>query len=163
MGLSVRNIFNTFEWSEDALVYRPGEAFFDGSDSDDTDFDEQAFSNAPASMKTDVQDMTFDPLVSLGMAYEATDAVTLTADVRRQIGEGIVVGPQTHAGLGVVLHPAAPIFLRGGGAWVTDGFQFGGGAGLALGPVNISGAALMQRGDAGDATYMMFTLSFGGY
>ncbi len=163
MGVSVQNVFNTFEWSPETLAYRPGEAFFDGSDSDDTDFDEQAFSNAPASMKSEVQDMTFDPLISLGMAYEATGAVTLTADIRRQIGEGIVVGPETHAGLGVVLHPVGPIYLRGGGAWVTDGFQFGGGAGLALGPVHISGAGLMQSGDAGEATYVMLTLSFGGY
>ncbi len=97
------------------------------------------------------------------MAYEATNIVTLTADVRHHLGEGIVLAPETHAGLGVVLHPVGPIYLRGGGAWVTDGFQFGGGAGLALGPVHISGAGLMQRGDAGDATFMMFTLSFGGY
>ncbi len=162
-GVSVRNVFNTFEWSPETLTYRPGEAFFDGSDTDDTDFDEQPYSNAPASMKSEIQDMTFDPLISVGMAYEATGAVTLTADFRRQIGEGIVVGPETHAGVGVVLHPVGPIYLRGGGAWVTDGFQFGGGAGLALGPIHISGAALMQSGDAGDATYAMFTLSFGGY
>jgi len=163
MGASVQNVFNTFEWSPDALVYRPGEAFFDGSDEDGTDFDEQPFSNAPSSMQSEVEKMTFDPLISLGMAYEASDIVTLTADVRHQLGEGIILSPETHAGAGVELHPVGPIFLRGGGAWVTDGYRFGGGAGLALGPVHLSGAALWQGGDAGEATYAMLTLSFGGY
>jgi hypothetical protein len=38
LGASVQNVFNTFAWELDGFAYRPGEALFNGADSE-SDFD----------------------------------------------------------------------------------------------------------------------------
>ena len=58
---------------------------------------------------------------------------------------------------------ASPAFpIRAGVAVITEGFQFGGGLGLVLGPVNLGVGALLQTGEVGDGFAGTFGLSFGG-
>ena len=55
----------------------------------------------------------------------------------------------------------ARIALRTGAAVVTEGIQFALGAGVALGPLNLSGAYALQRGET-EADMGMVTFSVGG-
>ena len=57
-----------------------------------------------------------------------------------------------------------PVEWKGGtgAAVITDGFQFGGGLGLILGPVHLGFGALYRTGDVGDGIAGSFGLSFGG-
>ncbi|GMV04844.1 MAG: hypothetical protein AMXMBFR53_11240 [Gemmatimonadota bacterium] len=160
-GASVQNLFNTFAWDEDKLVFRAGSASLEkGSNS--TDFDKKAYASAPAGFKQAVDDMTFDPVVSVGAAYDVQPDFTVSADVRNRFGDGMSITPKLHAGVGAEYRGLGALHVRGGGALVTDGFLLGGGASLILGPVNLSLALAMQSGDKEDTSIGQFTLSFGG-
>ena len=54
------------------------------------------------------------------------------------------------------------LHLRGGAAVITDGMQYGGGASLVLGPMNLSIAGALQMGVLGEKGLGQVTLSFGG-
>ena len=67
-----------------------------------------------------------------------------------------------HAGVGAEYRGLGALHVRGGAAVVTDGFQFGGGASLLMGPVDLSVGGAMVKGDLEDVSVVQFTLSFGG-
>lgn len=161
LGLSVQNIFNTFAWDESRLVFRPGTASLQEG-SNDTDFDERDYASAPAEIRQAVEEMTFDPVVSAGVAYDLQDDFTVSADVRNRFGDGMSITPKLHAGLGAEYRGLKVLHLRAGGAVVTDGTLFGGGASLVIGPVNLSFAGAVQSGEREDTSIGQFTLSFGG-
>ena len=167
LGGSVQNLVNTFKWDETRLGYRQGTLLLDlaGDDGDDDedwfDFDEQDFSKAPADITTIIRDYTFQPSYRLGAALDVTSALTLTGDVQGELGgDGISLGQRFHAGLGAELR-AGFVHFRGGVAKITDGMHYGGGASLVLGPVNLSVAGGLQRGEEREAVLGQFVLSFG--
>jgi hypothetical protein len=161
-GAAVLNAVSTFAWDESTLVYRPGTADLSVDDSN-TDFEAAAYSGAPAGIQTAIEDLTFQPTISVGGAYDVSSDFTVSADVRNRLGEGgIATGPKFHAGVGAEFRGLSILHLRGGAAVITDGMQFGGGASLILGPVSLSAAGALQTGDLGEAVLGQFTLSFGG-
>lgn len=157
----VQNLFNTFEWDLAELVYRPGTAEFN-DETNSSDFDQQPATEAPDALRDKVTELTFKPVLTLGGAYEASEKLTVTGELRQRAGDGLATGPKSHLGLGLEYWPTPNIPLRGGAAVITDGFQVGGGAGLVLGPVNVGFGALLQTGDAGEGFAATFGLSFGG-
>ncbi len=157
----VENVFHTFEWDLETMLFRPGEALFN-EDTRESDFDERPASQAPEALRQMVADLTFKPLVALGIAREASETLTLSADFRHRLGEGMDIRPRTHLGAGFEYRPAPSFPLRGGVAVITEGFQLGGGLGLALGRVHLGLAGLIQRGDGGNGTTAMLALSWGG-
>ena len=159
-AVAVQNVFNTFQWDLETMLFRPGEALFN-ENTRESDFDERPASQAPETLRRRVADLTFDPIVALGLAREASEALTITADFRRRMGDGLDMGPRTHAGAGVEYRPASFLPLRGGVAWVTDAVQVGAGFGLALGRVHLGLAGTIQSGDAGEGATGMFALSWG--
>lgn len=161
-GATIHDLFNTFGWDEAEFLYRPGTASFD-TDDRDSDFDERPASEAPAALLEELDDAGFDPALSLGAAYDLPVGVTVTADFRRHFGDGLTAGPETRFGVGAEFLALPMVDVRAGLSKITDGVQLGGGAALGLGPVNLSGSALLQRGDAGDGTVVVVGLSFGGY
>lgn len=160
LGAAVQNLFNTFAWDEAMLEYRPGTATLQQGDNT-TDFDPQSYAAAPADIKTAVDDLKFDPALAVGMAYDVKPDLTVSADARARFGDGMGLGPKTQFGAGAEYRGIDVLHLRGGLAAVTGGFQFGGGASLILGPVNLSFAGALLRGDS-DGSVGQFTLSFGG-
>jgi hypothetical protein len=87
--------------------------------------------------------------------------LTLTGDIHGELGDdGISLGQRSHAGVGAELR-AGFVHFRGGVAKITDGMQYGGGASLVLGPVNLSGAVGLQRGEERETVMGQFVLSFG--
>lgn len=162
IGAAVQNLFNTFSWDETKLFYRPGTVLLEQGDNS-TDFDKQPYANAPSALRQVVDDMKFNPVVAVGAGYDVSEDFTVTADFRNRFGDGIDIGPKLHVGAGAEYRGLKVLHLRAGGAVVTDGALFGGGASLILGPVNLSFAGAMQSSSkAGDTTIGQFTLSFGG-
>ncbi|MFQ5536087.1 MAG: DUF5723 family protein [Gemmatimonadota bacterium] len=161
VSAAVLNLFNTFAWETQNFIYRPGTARLEEGNND-TDFEKRAYSAAPAGLRSAVDGMTFDPVLALGGGYAVQEDLSLTAEVRNRFGDGLALGPKFHAGVGAEYRGLKVLHLRGGAALVTDGFQFGGGATLALGPVNLSAAGALRTGDLEDTTLAQFTLSFGG-
>ena len=157
----VQNVFNTFEWDLAELAYRPGEALFD-EDTNQSDFDELPATEAPSALQEKVKDLTFKPVLALGGAYDASEDLTLTAELRQRAGDGLATGPKSHIGIGMEYRPTPTLPLRAGVAAITNGFQVGGGLALILGPVHIGIAGLYQTGDVGDGMAGTFGLSIGG-
>ncbi|MDE0899710.1 MAG: DUF5723 family protein [Longimicrobiales bacterium] len=168
LGGSMQNLVNTFEWDTRTLSYRRGvidtmeeEEEEEEEVSSANNFDEQLFANAPADMKTSIRDYAFQPSYRLGATLDVTSALTLTGDIHGELGDdGISLGQRSHAGVGAELR-AGFVHFRGGVAKITDGMQYGGGASLVLGPVNLSGAVGLQRGEERETVMGQFVLSFG--
>jgi hypothetical protein len=160
-GAAILNLFHTFEWDLGELTYRAGRAVFDGNENNST-FDAEPAGEAPPSVREKIEDLTFEPTLSLGGAYDAMEELTVTAEVRHRLGDGLDTGPKSHFGLGMQYLPSPIVPLRAGFAVITDGFQIGGGTGLILGPVHLGIGALYQTGDVGDGFSGTFGLSFGG-
>ena len=150
LGLSatIQNVFNSFSWDESLLAYRPGSGQFDVN-GDTTNFDEQAFANAPASLKSAIANYKFKPTIAAGMAYELTRYMTISADARQQMAgdQEIVIGPKTSVGAGVEYRGIPMLSLRGGADYITGGSAFSFGAGLRFGRYELGGAIAVQQGD----------------
>lgn len=161
LGASVQNVVSNFSWDETKLAYRPGTFAFELGDSLETSFDETSFDAAPEDLKQRVRDFTFQPTYRLGAALEVSSMLTLTGDIQGRLGdEGISLGPKVHTGLGAELRLGF-LHLRAGASKITDGVRLGGGASLVIGPVNVSAAGGLERGDVGDAALGQFVVSFG--
>lgn len=160
VGASVQNVVNTFEWKLDRFSFVPGQALFElgGASSD---FDEQPAASAPRSILDAVGQMTPRPVYSVGLEVSPSPMLRLQADLRKRSSEGLALGPAFHAGVGAELTALSFLPVRGHFAIVSGGAQFGGGASVVMGPVNLSGAIARQTGDFADATLAMITLSFG--
>ncbi len=159
-GGTVRNLINTFEWDVDELAFRPGRALFDGTNTE-SDLDELPGVSAPAVLQTALEDATLAPEIQLGAAWHAVSDLVVTADLRNRFGDGIDFGPDFSAGLGAEYSGLGFLPIRGHAAVVTDGFQFGGGASLVLGPAHISYGVSALTGDLDDAVLGSFSISFG--
>jgi hypothetical protein len=131
-GASVQNAMNTFKWDETKLLSKSGTAIFDGN-TNDTDFDDKAYGLAPAALRQKVQDDKFKPIISAGIAYAYRPSITLSADVRQQTGDVLLIGPKTSLSGGIDYRWLPVLRLRGGAAYVTDGFGVSGGLGLEIG------------------------------
>lgn len=155
VGGMLSNVINTFAWDASKMVYRPGEAFFSG-DSTSSNFDTTSYASAPAALREAVEAQSFDPMLSVGAAMDVLPMLTLSADVRASVGEGIAIGPREHVGVGAELKLIPFVPLRAGLAKISDGFQASGGFGLALGRFELGiGATLRKRGE-GTATGVTF-------
>ena len=157
----IQNLFSAFEWDLRELAYRPGTAQFDWYDNV-SDFDENSAMLAPRAIRDKVRELTFKPVLALGGAYDAFENLTVTAEFRQRVGDGLDTGPKMHLGVGMEYRPTPSVPLRAGFAAITDGFQLGGGLGLVLGPIHVGFAAMYQTGDVGDGVAGTFGLSFGG-
>jgi Family of unknown function (DUF5723) len=161
LGAAITNVFNSFAWKTDNLVYRPGTATLrQGSDS--TNFDAQAYASAPSSLQDEVSAMKFKPTISVGAALDLASSLTVSADFRTHGSGGMSIDPKMHLGAGLEYRGLKVLYLRAGAAIITDGYQYGGGASLVLGPLDISAAGALEGGNLGQAGLAQFTLSFGG-
>ena len=156
----VQNVFHTFQWNLDAFAYRPGVVFAD-NDSTSTDFDAVAVASAPAALRDEVLTQSFEPVLNLGVAYRATERISVTADLRHDSGEALVHGQGSHIGMGVEFRAIPFLPLRGGMSRVSGGaVHFAAGFGLEMGPVHLSGAYLTEKNSAGEFRAASVALSF---
>jgi hypothetical protein len=147
-GATVQNVVNTFAWDETKLLSKPGTAIFTAA-TNSTNFDDKAYSAAPAGLRAQVTANKFKPVVAAGVAYEFTPSVTLSADGRQQTGDGILLGPKTQLGGGVEYRGIPMLRLRGGASYITDGYGVSGGVGLAFGKYELGIGAAMRSVNSG--------------
>lgn len=158
IAASVKNVINTFKWDVSGLEFRRGIAKFDAN-TKTSDFEAQAFENAPANLKEVVDDAKYKPSVAVGIALEASSRLTVSGDVRTHIGDtSIQDEPKLHAGVGAELRAIPLLPIRAGVALITGGYQIAGGLGLNLGPINLAASAARRKGDLGHDTSFMFTV-----
>lgn len=160
-GLLVENVFNTFKWDTTMLAFRPGT----GSINEDVNFDSTAaYAQAPQSLRDIVEAQKFGQSIGLGAALNVMSSLTLTVDMKTQLGDenAIVIGPKSRFGVGVEwrLLPFLPI--RGGVASITDGWQAGLGAGLRfLGYELGISTGIRSRGAAQETGLMIGVIGIG--
>jgi hypothetical protein len=158
VSATVQNIFNSFKWKTDDLVFRPGTFIFD-ADTHDADFDEQSFNAAPADLRETVEDLKYRPTVAAGIALQLTDRFLLAADARTRLGDnGLREATDFHAGAGAEYRLASFLPIRGGVALIDGGFQISGGAGVTLGPFTLAASVMRRNGDLGSDIVTMLTL-----
>lgn len=162
IGVSILNAFSTFEWNPEALSYRPGTVLVD-QDTAVAEFDETPLVSAPAGLIALIEDFTLKPTVQVGAAMNFPMGLTVSADIHRRLGEGgMAFGPKSHMGVGAEFRGLGFLHLRAGGAVITGGTQYSGGASLVLGPVSLSAAGAVRQGDSLEETVLgQFTLSIG--
>lgn len=151
VGAMLSNIVNTFAWDPARMVYRPGRAFFT-ADSTSSSFDTTSYASAPAALREAVEAQSFKPAMRVGVAMAVSPMLTVSADARASVGDGLAIGPRDHLGVGAELKLIPFLPLRAGVAKINDGWQAAGGLGIALGRFEIGvGATLRNRGE-GKAT-----------
>jgi len=157
-AVAVRNIVNTFRWDSNEFIFRPGTARFT-RDSAIADFDAQSFVRAPAHLRARLRELTWRRTLSAGFAFRPRRGVVLSADLRRDIGDGLEIAPRTHAGAGLEYRPIPGVPLRAGVAAVTDGIQYAGGTGIDYRSVSASFGVARRTTSVGGATIAMMSLA----
>ena len=160
VSASVRNLYNSFAWDTTSFVYRPGRVQFDGT-TGDAQFDMEAYANAPEALKAAVRNFTYARQLVVGGAWRKNERLLFTADVRQHVGEGLTVGARSHFGVGAELRPFKFLPVRAGYARITDGYQLGVGAGLELGPMNLSASVGRRSSLFGTDDMVALGLTFG--
>jgi hypothetical protein len=143
-GAAVQNFMNTFAWDETKLRARTAMAVFNET-ADTTDFSDRPYATAPASLRAMVANDKFKPVVSAGLAYAVNELVTVSIDARQRSDDGIAIGPKTQVAAGLEIRGTRRLRLRGGAAYVTDGWGASAGASLVLGRVDIGVGASLRR------------------
>ena len=160
VSAAVQNVFHTFQWELDDFAFRPGTVVAD-KDSTTTDFDPLPVASAPATLRDELLAQRFKLMINLGVAYRATERISVTADFRHDSGEALVLGEGSHIGMGVEFRVVPFLPLRGGMSRVSGGaIHFAAGFGLEMGPVHLSGAYLTEKNSAGEYRAASVALSF---
>jgi hypothetical protein len=131
-GAAVQNVMNSFAWDQTKLLAKNGTALFNGATNSGS-FNDVAYAQAPAALRTAVTDDKFKPIFAAGMAYALGQSVTFSADARQQTGDVLLVGPKTSVGAGLDYRWLPLLRLRGGASYVTNGWGASGGVGVQLG------------------------------
>ncbi|MGD8276491.1 MAG: hypothetical protein PVH00_00630, partial [Gemmatimonadota bacterium] len=119
-GLAVQNVVNTFDWDPGELSFSPLHVHLD-SDTAYTETDEVPASQAPASLRTRVDDLTFRPVLSAGAAYRVSDQLMVAGDARLTSDTGIRMGAARHVGAGLEYRPVPWLPIHAGGAAISSG------------------------------------------
>jgi hypothetical protein len=163
LGVTVRNVVNTFRWDADRLRYRAGTVDFSEQDSFGSDFDSQPLAAAPPALRGLVNDMTFRPAVAAGAMLRQSAGLTLMADARFGGAGGLATGRGTHVGGGAEYRVLAWLPVRAGIAFVQPGegpagVQFSGGVGVQLGSYDMSASVARRSAGAGAHNVVMVSL-----
>jgi hypothetical protein len=154
----VQNVFNTFEWREDALFFRPSSALFDRNTLA-SDFEDQPFASAPAGLRQAVKRLEYRPQVAAGVAYRVTDRLLIDGDLRTLLGdEGLQDTPDFHVGAGVEFRAQRNLPLRAGGGLINEGYELGAGVGYEWGKFDFGVSFARRVSSVGAANALMVTV-----
>lgn len=159
-GVSVQNVVNTFEWNEDDMWYRPGQALFN-ADTSTSDFGARPLSEAPQALRDRLDDLRFKPVIAVAGAVQLP-MVKVSAEVRRRTAKSLSLDADNHIGVGAEFRPVSFLPLRAGLAKVEGGFNLGAGFGLELGGFNVNFGGNRRTSDLGTDWVGAFGISLGG-
>lgn len=154
----VENALNTFEWAEDAMFFRPGEAFLAAGESE-TRVDPEPLSAAPDDVRGWRDDHGFGPVLRVGAARRVSARLLVAADARTSLGDRVAYRSESHLAVGAELLARAWLPLRAGFGFSSDGLQLSAGAGVALGIFRLDGGVQRREHDGGSQTVGLVTLS----
>jgi hypothetical protein len=163
----VQNVVNTFQWNASQLRYRPL-SFTLNQGAASTETASMPFASAPAELQARALARSFEPLFAGAVAFQYAPDLLFTADARFTAEDGIRTGAARHIGAGAEFDVTDWLPVRAGGAMISmgdgaDGWQAGGGFGLALGSFNVSASALRRSaGRYGNSTIVMLSLGGAG-
>ena len=163
VGVLAENVFNSFKWDTTKLSLQSSSGFFDA----DTNYSRDttvAYGQAPQALRDQIAAQGFKPALNVGVAFQATDFLTITADLHQQTGgdDAISIGPKNRMGVGAELRILPFVPLRAGVASVTDGWQAGAGLGVRLlgYELGLSGS-VRKRGAATESGVMISVFGIG--
>jgi hypothetical protein len=159
VGVLAENVFNSFKWDTTKLSVQTMSGFFDA----DTNYSSDttlAYGQAPVALRERIAAEGFKPAINVGMAFKATEFLTITADLHQQMGgdDAISIGPKNRMGVGAELRILPFIPLRAGVASVTDGWQAAGGFGLRLLGYELGVSGSVRKRGAATESGMMISL-----
>lgn len=150
-SLRLENLFHTFGWDPERLRYRPGEALFQGGETD-SDFDPVPLREGPPGFRELVDELRFRPALEVGAARSIGRLTRVSASWREAAGGGISTGARRRVAMGVE-HEARPWLPLGIGIAVDPGGWWGtAGVGLVRGGAGLHLTGGLRRGDDGPAT-----------
>ena len=160
-GGVVKNVINTFEWDVNRLQYREGTIAWN-PDTTILNVDTVAVSEAPQELLDRIAELyTFSPILQAGAAIRILPFLTVTGELRHSLEDNLAAGVRDHVGAGAELTIIPFVPIRAGVAVITGGYQISGGAGLKLGPVQLSLAAAARETDLGADARGSLGLTFG--
>jgi hypothetical protein len=137
-GLALQNIVNTFRWDASSFFYKPINGYYGA----DTSYSESGtalpLDSAPPAMRDWLAAQRYKPALAAGVAFQATRALVVTADLRHELGDGMRLAERTHTGIGAELRAIPFVPLRVGVSTAADGWALAGGLGIEVGPVNLT-------------------------
>ena len=137
-GLALQNLVNTFRWDASSFFYKPINGYY----GPDTSYSESGtalpLDSAPPSMRDWLSAQRYKPALAAGVAFQATRALLVTADLRHELGDGMRLAERTHTGIGAELRAIPFVPLRVGVSTAADGWALAGGLGIEVGPVNLT-------------------------
>jgi len=168
VGATIQNFVNTFKWDVDQMYFRPGGALFTTSGSRQTSFDAIAMTAVPDSLRAnanalaaEVEAMRFKPSLNVGAAFRALPFLTVTGDIRQQLGDGMHLAERTHVGAGAELRIIPFLPIRAGVAAISGGYVASAGAGLDLFLLHLNAAIAARKTEFGQSPSAAMTVSFG--
>jgi hypothetical protein len=168
VGATLQNFVNTFRWDVDQMYFRPGGALFTASSSRQTNFDAMAMTAVPDSLRANanalaaqVDAMRFKPSLNIGAAFKALPFLTVTGDVRQQLGDGMHLAERTHVGAGAELRIIPFLPLRAGLAAISGGYVASAGAGLEVFFFHLNAGVAARKTEYGQFPSAAITVSFG--
>lgn len=148
-GVSVQNIVNTFKWDTTMFEHTQVQGAWDpASDPTDTTIT-SAYNTAPVALREKVAGLKFKPVLAAGLSFDWLPRITVSADIRQQVGGGIEVGPESIIGAGAELRLIPFIPLRGGVQMMSGGFGMSGGLGIRLLGFEAGVAGYVRKRDGG--------------
>lgn len=137
-GLALQNIVNTFRWDASGFFYKPINGYYGADTSYSQSGTALPIDSAPPSMRDWLSAQRYKPALAAGVAFQATPALLVTADLRHELGDGMRIAERTHTGLGAELRAIPFVPLRVGVSTAADGWALAGGLGIEVGPANLT-------------------------
>ena len=158
LSATVQNVMNTFAWDTTMMRVKMATGSFDFGGQSTMDFVEMPYDSAPAPLRKEIADTRFARVFAAGAAYDVTNFLTVSGDVRHA-ATGMVVGPRDAMGAGAELRVLGVLPLRAGLTRVDGGWQYAAGTGLSVFGFEMSiSAAKRTIPGGGSASGLMFGL-----
>ena len=152
---------NTFRWDLDELVFRPGTALLT-QDSGESDFAPRPAEEAPPALLDAVRAFRFGRRATFGFGYALDPRASLYGQLDVAVGESSDRATGAEAGVGIEYRLLERLPLRAHASMLDGGVRLGGGAGLRVGSVHLSGAGSFSANDGLRGPSWMLAVSFGG-
>jgi hypothetical protein len=157
-GVSVQNVMNTFKWDTTKLSVTSFNGKFDNTNpAEFKNVENLPYANAPAALRAKVAALKFKPVISGGVSFDWLPMVTVSADYRQQVGDGIEVGPKSTIAAGAELRLIPLIPLRAGVHLMDGGFGASGGIGIRLLGIETGVAGFVRKRDDGTESGLTLT------